>query len=44
MMDAAKGAGRVVQFQRIGCMLAGCFTRGPVHNLAGAMRFEPEHF
>jgi glutamate-1-semialdehyde 2,1-aminomutase len=44
MKEAAKSAGVPVQFQRIGSMFCGYFTREPVHNLADAMKSDRERF
>ena len=44
MKDAANSAGVPVQFQRIGSMFCGYFTREPVWNLADAMKSDRERF
>ena len=44
MKDAAKAAGVLVEFKRIGSMFCGYFTDQPVHNLADAMRSDRERF
>jgi glutamate-1-semialdehyde 2,1-aminomutase len=44
MREAAKAAGKPVQFNRCGSMFCAYFTADPVHNLADAMKSDRERF